>query len=237
MSVEVIVALVLALATTVQSLAGFGMALVSMPFLVSALTLPVAAPLFAIVAMCTEVILIFRYRHSFTVHSIWRLSLGSMLGIPIGIWGATLLPENLVTMLLGVLLIGYALYGFASPHLPELKNPRWGYAFGAVAGLLSGAYNTGGPPYVIYGTCRRWEPQEFKVNLQTVFFISSVTVIAGHTVAGRMNADVLSLVIYALIGMGIGLTLGGFLERFISPRIFKRLVLAMLLVIGLTLIF
>ena len=102
---------------------------------------------------------------------------------------------------------------------------------------MSGAYNTGGPPYVIYGTCRRWEPQEFKVNLQAVFFISSITVIVGHTIAGRMTGQVLSLLIFALIGMVIGLLVGGFFERFISPQMFKKVVLALLLIIGLTLIF
>ncbi len=55
-----------------QSIAGFGLALISMPLLITALGVEVAAPLVALVAITAEMILIIRYRHSIQFRTLGR---------------------------------------------------------------------------------------------------------------------------------------------------------------------
>lgn len=78
----------------------------------------------------------------------------------------------IVTAFLGVVIVAYALYALFNPTLPELAQRSWAYGFGFAGGVLSGAYNTSGPPVVIYGTCRCWQPAEFKSNLQGYFLLT-----------------------------------------------------------------
>jgi hypothetical protein len=118
-----------------------------------------------------------------------------------------------------------------------MPNPRWAFGFGFVSGLLSGAYNTGGPPYVIYGATQRWEQREFKANIQGVFMVSSVMVTTGHALSGGYTPEVLRLLGFALPAIVLGLGVGFMLEPRISPTAFRRAVLVLLLVLGLSLIF
>ena len=93
-----------------QSIAGFGLALISMPLLIEALGVEVAAPLVALVAITAEMILIIRYRHAIQFRTLGRLSLASLIGIPIGIFALQNANDQFVLMLLGMVITLYALY-------------------------------------------------------------------------------------------------------------------------------
>lgn len=228
---------VMAAAGLVQAVSGFGSALVAMPILAQLFGTRTATPMFAIAAIVGEVIMIVKYRHNVTVAPVWRLALAAIVGIPIGIFGSPYVDERLMLLALGIMVFGFALYSLLTPRIPRLANPRWGYAFGFVAGLFSGAFNTGGPPYVMYGTTQGWTPRTFKANLQGVFIIGSVTILAGHALRGNFTPNVIGLALIAVPAFLVGIFGGGMLDRYINPVKFRRGVLFMLLVISLTLIF
>lgn len=236
MPTEITVILIMLLAVTVQSLAGFGAALVGMPLLTQAAGYSTAKPLFALLVLVTEILLIIRHREDFTFRSVWRLMLASVIAIPMGITVGKVLPEALMLQILGVIVLLYAGYALIAPTLPDI-HPRWAYGFGLASGLLSGAYNTGGPPYVMYGTAQGWSPGAFKCNLQTLFLISSLAVIVGHTLAGDITGEVLRYFALTLPVMLVGLVFTFWFDRRISPAVFRRGVLVLLIVIGLTLVF
>ncbi len=193
----------------VQSVAGFGLALVMMPILSTVMGVNAAAPLVAIIATVAEFTILIRYREALNLRAIWRLSLAAVLGVPLGVWLVRWLDANITLTALGCVVIGYALYGLLRLRLPELKQPGWAYFFGFAAGLLSGAYNTSGPAYVIYGNCRRWEPAEFKGNLQGAFLVSGLTSIASHWLAGNFTGQIGQYFLLSLPMMGLALWLGG----------------------------
>lgn len=235
--IELILAVVITLAMFVQGAAGFGSALIAMPIIIQLIGLSVAAPTFALVAQTAGVIVLLRYRQNLDPRRVWRLLAASLIAIPLSIQVAHSLPEHLVMIGLGIIMLAYALYALLVPQMPELKNPRWGYVFGFANGLLHGAYNTGGPPLVIYGSAARWQPADFKTNLQTVFLINGMLVIATHLLKGNITPPVLHYYAIMLPGVLIGLAAGFALDRFISPELFRRAILVMLIVLGLTLIF
>lgn len=128
-------ATVIFLAIFTQSLAGFGLGLVSMAFLTEVLGVHTAAPLVALVGITSEVVMLFRYRHAFNLSAVRRLVMASVVGIPLGVILLRQVSQEIALTFLGILLIGYALYALLTPRLPEIKNPRWAYGFGFVAGL------------------------------------------------------------------------------------------------------
>jgi uncharacterized membrane protein YfcA len=206
-----VLALIIFFAIFTQSVVGFGTALIAMPLLIEGLGIQVAAPLVATLAIVIEIILLIRYRHAINLRT--------------------------VGMLLGILITAYAIYALLKLRLPEIKDPRWAYGFGFAGGVLSGAYNTGGPPVVIYGTCRGWSPAEFRSNLQGYFILNSIIVIISHALAQHYTPFVWQNFLIALPAALLGLLTGISLDKYINPALFRRLVLVMLVILGLNLIF
>lgn len=232
----IIVALIFFFAALVQSSIGFGSALVAMPLLVSLLGIHIAAPLVAIAALLLEIVILLRYREAFNFEVVKHLAIATILGIPFGVLAVKYIESDIVNKILGIIVIGYALYALFAPKLPELAGKAWTYLFGFIAGILGGAYNTVGPPLVIYGNARRWPPDEFKSNLQGLFLVNGIVVIAVHTLSGNVTGEVFQNVFYALPGIVLGLAAGFFLSQRINPALFRTFVLIALLFLGASLL-
>lgn len=228
--------IIIFLAIFTQTLAGFGLALISMPLLILMMDIQTATPLVALVAVTAEIVLLFRYRQHIGFRAMWRLSVASLIGIPLGVIGLSKIDASIILTGLGIVITGYAIYALFNLRLPKIEHPRWAFGFGFIAGLLSGAYNTSGPPVVIYGNCRRWQPQEFKANLQGFFMLNSFMVITSHTLTGHFTRQVVVYYFTTLPAIFFALIAGMYLDRFINPFWFRKLVLVLLVFLGLRLV-
>jgi uncharacterized membrane protein YfcA len=190
-------------------------------------------PLMVLVSASMELVLLIRLRAHFNFKAVWRLMLTAALGIPLGVWALRGLSERALLLGLGIVMAGYALYALFNFRLPRLKHPAWAYPVGLLSGLLSGAYGVGGPPVIIYANCRGWKPDEFRSNLQGFFLIGNTLALVSHAVAGNLSRPVWSNYWYALPVIALGLLAGTLMDRFVNPQLFRRLVLALLVVMGL----
>jgi uncharacterized membrane protein YfcA len=160
-----------------------------------------------------------------------------VVGIPAGILFLRGVEEKIVLTVLGIVLVSYAVYSLFRLRLPALANPLWGWFFGFAAGALGGAYNTSGPPVVIYGQSRNWGPREFKGNLQGFFLVNSLFVVVGHALSGNLSAGVLEAFAPGVPALALGMAAGLYFDRFIDPARFRQIVQVLLIVLGLRLIF
>jgi hypothetical protein len=224
------------LALFTQSLSGFGLALVSMPLLVPLLGIQTAAPLVALIALFGEIILLVYYREALNIKVVWRLASASIIGTPLGVLLLGLAPERLVLGLLGFIVAGYALYALLNFKLPRLEHSLWAYLAGFLAGLLGGAYNTSGPPVILYGNCRRWSRDSFKSNLQGFFVVNSVVILLSHFAARSYTAEIWQLVPFALGAAVLGIIAGTRIDKRLNPNSFRKVVLLLLLVLGIRLL-
>jgi uncharacterized membrane protein YfcA len=228
--------LIVFLAIFTQSVTGFGLALVSMPLLTTLLGIQTAAPLVALVGLIAEFFLLIYYREAFNMRVVWRLIIAAVFGIPLGVLALRYIPEEIVLTLLGIIVGGYALYALLDLRLPTIQQPIWAYGAGFFAGILGGAYNTFGPPVIVYGNCRRWPPAEFKSNLQGFFLLNSFLVVGTHTVAQNYTTEVWRSTLVALPAIAAGIIVGLLLASRISNKVFRRIVLWLLLVLGVWLV-
>lgn len=219
-----------------QAVTGFGSALVGMPLLAQIVGVTIGAPLLALISMPMNLILLASQRRAFDWRAVWRVAAGVFLAIPLGILVIEALNERIVLTLLGVILVAYGLYALLTPRLPALAGNAWAYGFGFLSGLLAGAYNVGGPPLVIYAACREWQAEKFRSNLQGLFFLTNLVVVLGHVWNGTLNQTVLHYVPVALLALLGGIGAGLLLDRFIPEKIFYKLVLILLIVLGARLI-
>jgi uncharacterized membrane protein YfcA len=231
-----VLALVAFAAAFIQSLTGFGSALVAMAVLPTLLGIRTAAPLVALLAGTLEAVLLVRYRGAVNLRAAWPLLAASALGIPVGVLALAHIEERVVLIVLGVVIAGYALYALLNPRLPRLDHPAWAGAFGFVAGVLGGAYNTSGPPVVVYASTRGWAPDEFKGTLQGFFLVNDGLVILGHLLGHNLTLQVARFYAIALPALLLGAFLGARLDRYLNPAVFRKVVLALLLVVGLRLL-
>jgi len=224
------------LAVFTQSLAGFGVALVAMALLPNLVGIKVAVPLVALVALVLETILSIRYRESFKIKTIWKMAFASIIGIPIGVWALKGMDELFATRFLGIMIIVYAVYALFNFRLPRLRNPIWEPVVGFIAGLTGGALNIAGPPYIIYGNCRRWEMDEFKGNLQGLFVVNSLVVLISHATSGNITNTVWCYFLFTIPALIIGIFIGTSLDRYIHPETFRKIVLILLIFLSTRLI-
>jgi len=235
--IEVAVFAILFMAAFVQSLSGFGSALVAMAFLPALIGIRAAAPLFAICAIPLEIILLIRFRQELSLREIWKVVLASIVGVPFGVVLLKLVSEQIALAVLGLALIGYSTYALMGKRLPRSDHFSLPWLAGFLAGMLGGAYNTAGPPVILYADTQDWPPERFKSNLQGFFLVTSVQILLGHYIAGNYQPDVLRWLPYAIPAILIGLLAGGLLDKRIPPLMFRRIVLVMLIVMGLVNLF
>jgi uncharacterized protein len=231
-----VVMLIVFFAIFVQAASGFGLALISMPLLVGLVGIGTATPLVALIGITAEVFLLRRYWQALNFAAVKRLSLASVIGIPLGVYVLREGDGRLITTILGFIITGYALYALLAPKLPQLRQPAWAYGFGFLGGVLSGAYNTSGPPVIIYGTCRRWEPAAFKGNLQAYFLLNSVFTLTAHTISGNFTAVVWQNYLWAVPGVALGLVMGKWIDGRLNPSQFRKGILVLLVLLGIRLI-
>ena len=228
-------AIIITLACFVQAVAGFGLPMVATPVLVALFGIRATVPLIAIVILELQLLMIVRYHMALNIGTVWRISAAAMLGIPVGVLFLSRLPETITITLLGVLLIIYVLYTIFNFPVPALKKPNWTYFFGFLSGMGGGAYNIAAPPMIIYADTQRWEPKLFKGNLQGCFLIITVVAILTHSLSGNMTGDVSQKSLIAIPFVLMGALAGFYLDRFINPAVFRKIVLGLLLILGINL--
>ncbi|MBE0556992.1 MAG: sulfite exporter TauE/SafE family protein, partial [Proteobacteria bacterium] len=175
----------------VRAVFGFGNALVAMPLLaMTSLGMQAATPIVALIATIMSLVIIVKDWRIIDLRSTWRLLAATVLGIPFGLLLLKGPYEAAGKVILALVIIGFSFYSLLRPRLVTLKYEWAAYPFGFIAGILGSAYNSNGPPIVIYGTVRKWPPEHFRANLQGYFFPANIIIITGHgwAVSGRRRS-------------------------------------------------
>lgn len=220
-----------------QSAIGFGLALIAMPLLSTFLELNIVSPLIALVGIITKIVLLIHYREEVNINEVWKLALASLIFVPVGVWALDILNQEISLIFLGIVIIGYALYNLLDLSAPVFNHPAWPYFFGSIAGFLGGAFNTAGPPIVIYVNTRNWSPQKFKSNLQGYSLITGVFIVFNHWLRGNLTAITWEYFIYTIPAILSAVWVGIYMDRFMQNDRFRQIILIALLIIGIQLLF
>ncbi len=227
---------ILFVAASVRATFGFGDALVAMPLLVITVGVKTAAPLVALNAVTLALTMLLQHWRDVRVSCGWRLLVAGAVGTPVGMLFLRSVYEAAVACILGCVIVAFSMFSLVTPSRGELKHQRWAFGFGLLAGVLGGAYNTNGPPLVVYGTLKRWTPEEFRATLQGYFFPAGLLIITCHAAGGFWSHEVFRLYLLSLPVMGVALVAGRALHRVVLKGKFDRYVHVLLIALGLYLI-
>ncbi len=171
----------------------------------------------------------------------WRLVpflVGSAIGVPPGIALLRWLTAGELRVGTGVILIAYSFYGLLRPTLPQFKQggAAADATVGIAGGILGGATGFAGIVVTIWSGLGGWPKDEQRAVFQPVGVATFVMIALWLGGAGMVAGD--TLVLFAvglpavLAGVWAGLKLYGRLDE----NGFRRVVLALLLVSGATLV-
>jgi hypothetical protein len=227
-----IILIIIFIGSFIRSAIGFGEAVVGMPLLAFFIDIKSATPIMALTASTLALLLIFNSWRKISIKDTWQFILSTALGLPIGLYYLKNTSEEIIKLTLGILLVLFGIYYLFVKNLPYLKNESYAILFGFVAGILGGAYNTNGPPTVIYAVLRRWPAQNFRATLQGIFFPTGLIITLSHGASGLWTEFVLRTYIYALPVIIIAFYLGNKIHNKLNEDEFKKIIYFFILIIG-----
>lgn len=223
---------VIFLATFIRSAFGFGEALVAVPLLALIMPIEIAAPVAVLVSITVAVVAVAQdWRH---VHfrSAGLLFASTCLGIPIGLWLLSAVPESAVKIVLAIVIIAFSTFFLINKSHLALKSNKLAPVFGFVAGILGGAYGMNGPPLVAFGTLRHWSPQQFRATLQGYFLPASIVVMFGYWAAGLWVPSVTRYYLLTLPVVVVAIFIGRAVNQRFNSHAFIVCVHCGLIVVG-----
>lgn len=150
----------------------------------------------------------------------------------------TALPEAAMLLLLGVPVTAFAALQLAgwAPRIPPHRRRLADLTIGAVAGLSGGVSGVWGPPTVLYLAAID-APKAQAIRVQGVIYgIGAVVLMTAHLRSGVLDGRTIPLSLALVPPMVLGMWLGQIVQDRLNQTLFRRAMLAVLLVAGANLI-
>jgi uncharacterized membrane protein YfcA len=221
----------------VSGFSGFAMGLVVSGIWLHIITPVQTATLIAGYGLLTQGYGILKLRQAMNWRNIWPLSFGTMIGIPIGVILLGYINPVYLRFGVGVLLVLYTIYGLARPAFRPMRiETATDVAIGVVNGLVGGLTGLGGVISTISCQWRGWTRDMQRAVFQPVLFAAFVVISISMAVTGAATSETLKL-----YGLGLPFLLAGLWSGFklygtIDDETFRKVVLVLLLLAGLSLI-
>ena len=233
----ILIGLIIFLASFNQGLTGFGFALTSLPLLSLVIDVKEAIPLAAICGFIVNIYLTYQLKAHIDFSEIKLLIIGSIIGIPLGVFFLAKADESLILKILAGVILLFVLLNTTHFIKPFNISNRWGLVFGFFSGILGGAFNTNGPPVLIYFYLKDWDKYKQKASITGYFIITSILIVTSHAVSGFTTSTILLHSLYALPFLVAGILLGNSLFSKVSTNLYRSIILVFLTAMSLILIF
>ncbi|RMD51228.1 MAG: sulfite exporter TauE/SafE family protein [Ignavibacteria bacterium] len=236
-NIFIILILILFLASFVQGLSGFGFQLVALPLLSIFINIKEAIPLAALCGYMVNIYLIISLRQHIKIFTLKRLIAGAVVGIPIGAYFLASADPVLVEHILGVFIVGFVALNYFKIIKQINLNVNWGYLFGLVSGLLGGAFNTNGPPIIIYFYLQGMNKEELKASITGYFIFTSTLIVLSHLISGVATIDTYITFVKTIPFVLLGIVSGNYIFKRINTGVYNFVILIILFLLGISLLF
>ncbi|PPQ13858.1 permease [Bradyrhizobium sp. AC87j1] len=223
----------------VAGLSGFAFGLVAASLWLYVLTPLQSASLIVGFGLLVQGYSVWKLRAALDWRRLWPFMAGAVFGVPAGVSLLTWADPRSVRIAVGAILIGYSLYALLRPQLKVATNvpPATDITIGFVNGLLGGLTGLAGIIITIWCNLRGLPKDIQRATFQpvavAVFAVAALLLGA----KGALTFETAKLFALGLPFLFGGTWLGLKLFGRIDETTFRRIVLALLLVSGITLLF
>jgi uncharacterized membrane protein YfcA len=218
-------------------IAGFAMGLVVSGIWLHILTPIQTAALIAGYALLAQSYSIWKLRQAMDWRKVAPFIIGGAVGVPIGALLLTYInPAHLRTGV-GVLLVLYSIYSLAKPAFkPVQAGVPADLGIGFLNGLLGGMTGLGGIVVTIWVQLRGWPKHVQRIVFQPVILAAQAMTAISLALAGAYTAETIKLYLYGLPALAAGIWIGLKLYGKLDDAAFRKVILLLLLVAGLSLV-
>jgi uncharacterized protein len=240
---HLLVSLGLGVSAFVQTLTGFGFAIVSVgaltqiPWIAHSSVFDDIQPLAATLSGGIAWSLLLPEVRKVEWARLLPVIVASTVMTPVGAAALGHMDAVAVLRALGALIAGYVAFAVSDVTVPAAVGGRaGGWVMGAVAGFFGGAFDITGPALVVHGQAAGWG-EGFRRNLMAVVAVNSTVVVGCDFFAGRL-ADYyyLDFLKWAVPSVVVGMLAGQYVGKRLDPSGFKKVVLGTCFLMGLRLI-
>ena len=171
-----LIMLIFVVSAVTQGIMGFGFGIVAMTLLPLAMGFKDAVTLLAILNAVMIVLSLYWQKRSFNWKDARHLMIGGLICIPIGGFMIHALPENLLLSILGATMLFVGIEHFVTRNRSTKESIRlWEIHIGIFSGITAAGFNMGGPPIVAYVYSRKWNLDQAKAVIASVFVTTSLS--------------------------------------------------------------
>ena len=191
-----------------QSLIGFGCAIIMMallPYLIS--PIPLVSGITSVICFLCSLSLTLKYRRPMHLRVILPVFASYLVLLPVSNKIALALPPGRMKLYLGLILVLMSAYDLVCSgralRLP--KSLPAALTAGAVSGVLSGFFTMGGPPVVLYAMSVCEDKDDYLGMIQFYFTITNLSNSLVRIVAGVITPAALPWVAVGMAGTAAGM--------------------------------
>ena len=208
-------------ANIIQAVCAFGGSLLSMPFGIILLGAPKAKAIMSVVTVIGCVIPAARHYK----HIDW-LEAGKIIAVMLfGTFAAQIMPEeppNWILVCYGLFVVAVGLKNLLVKKSVVL--PKWAtFSLLVAAGLVHGAFLSGGSLLAIYAMEHFKEKQTFRSTLSLVWLVINVTVLTASAVQGHIQPDELQFGLWGILPAFFGIVTGEILQEKLDAKRFMTI--------------
>lgn len=217
---------------------GFGSAAIAIVLTSLIIGIKKAVPFVAPYSLLISVYLLWHAR----THMQWRYIsypfVGTVLGVPLGVWLLKNLSSSFLQQMLGIFMIAYVICSlfWMKTHFKVRRLRFWGILSGFAGGITGGAIAMPGPPFVMFVTLSPWTKETIRGVLQTYIIFTYVLSMLLFRKTGLMGRETLLMNLYYLPSVLAGMAAGQALFKRIPQKWFIRGILALLAALGFKLV-
>ena len=232
----VLVLLIIFATSVVQSVAGFGSALLAVPLMVVVIDLQSAVIISSFVGTLSNLLQSWQLRRNIDATMTKRFLLSTVIGAPAGLLLFIYANQSALKIVLGIsILFGVFVLsrGLELQHISSWLD----WLMGVLSGVLLMATSTNGPPLVFVLQARKIDPARFRATLNMVFLVSGAFGLVMFGFAGEIVRSDVNMAAVSVPAMIIGVSLGVVIRKYVQQELFKKLVLILLTIGGLSSLF
>ncbi len=227
------------LAGVVKGAVGFGVPFITVPLLTQLVPVPTAAALSILPIITSNVVQAAQTRDAVGVmRRLWPLFLTLPVTLAASVRLIAALDARVLSLLIGVLVEVFVLLQLTGglPPLPPRARVPLLVLSGMMAGVLGGATSFYSFPSLQVFLALRLTPREFVFATSAMFVLGSLVLGTGFAALGLLDGPELAVSVAALAPLLVGLQLGQALARRLSAAWFHRAVLALMALMGASMI-
>lgn len=217
-----------------------GIGVLGVPVLALVISPVLAAGLLLPIYVVTDAFGLWAYRHSFDRRNLIILIPAMALGVLIGWATASIVPEPMVRIIVGVTGVSFCLNTWLRHDPAGAARPAdvpRGLFWGTIAGFTSFVSHAGGPPYQVYTLPQRMDKLVFAGTTTILFAIVNLLKLGPYWAIGQLSPANLEAALF-LLPPAVAATFAGFwLVKTIPQQGFFRLVYGTLFLVSLKLIY